>query len=227
MREITGTGEGNGPYIAISNGLTNIDIWAGLLPNADRVALDTHPYFAFNGEPNTAPVNVLASDGQMGGTWSERACTAWKEQMNTMYATIRSAFRRQEVNQFFPSQTSFGVTFAGEYSNAINDCGTYLRSVEPYTPANPDCDTWNDWQNWDQATKDGILSFALASMDALENPFFWTWKVRESARSRRLLQVSNRFFRSGIPRTAALNLHSGPTNSVSTTAGCRQTRAVL
>ena len=77
-----------------------------------------------------------------------------------------------------PSQTDFGVTFAGEYSNGFNDCGFYLRSVEPYTPSNPDCPFWNDWQNWDQATKDGLLNFALASMDALENPFFWTWKVR-------------------------------------------------
>ena len=85
-----------------------------------------------------------------------------------------------EANQLFGSQASFGVTISGEYSNGINDCGFYLKGVEPYTPANPDCALWNDWENWDQATKDGLLNFALASMDALENPFFWTWKVRES-----------------------------------------------
>ena len=80
----------------------------------------------------------------------------------------------------FSSQTDFGVTIAGEYSNGFNDCGFYLMSTEPYTPANPNCEFWNDWQSWDQATKDGLLNFALASMDALEYPFFWNWKVRKA-----------------------------------------------
>ena len=78
-----------------------------------------------------------------------------------------------------PSQTGFGVAIAGEYSNGFNDCGFYMRGVEPYTNVNPDCAFWNDWQSWDQATKDGLLNFALASMDALEYPFFWNWKVRK------------------------------------------------
>lgn len=56
-----------------------------------------------------------------------------------------------------------------------------MTGVEPYTPNNPNCPFWDDWQNWDQATKDGLLNFALASMDALQNPFFWTWKVRKPA----------------------------------------------
>jgi len=81
-------------------------------------------------------------------------------------------------------QTDFGVTFAGEYSNGLNDCGFYLRSVEPYTPAVPDCAFWDDWQNWDQGTKDGLLNFALASMDALVNPFFWTWKIGNTLNGR-------------------------------------------
>ncbi|KAF9644373.1 hypothetical protein BDM02DRAFT_3122006, partial [Thelephora ganbajun] len=158
MREITGVGEGKGPYIILSDGLNGLDLWVGLFPNADRVALDTHPYFAFNGEPNTEPINVPAPDGKMGGIWPGRACTSWKDTMNII-------------------QTDFGVTIAGEYSNGFNDCGFYMKSVEPYTNSNPNCAFWNDWQNWDQATKDGLLSYALASMDALENPFFWTWKI--------------------------------------------------
>ncbi|KAF9645167.1 glycoside hydrolase family 5 protein [Thelephora ganbajun] len=158
MREITGIGEGKGPYVAISDGTSGPSDWVGLLPNADRLALDTHLYFAFDGQPNTDPINVPAQDGQMGGVWPGRVCAAWKGLMNTV-------------------QTDFGVTLAGEYSNGYNDCGFYLRSVEPYTPSNPNCAFWNDWQNWDQATKDGLLSSALASMDALETPFFWTWKI--------------------------------------------------
>ncbi|KAF9783831.1 glycoside hydrolase family 5 protein [Thelephora terrestris] len=157
IRAITGVGEGKGPYISLNDG-GGYTGWAGLLPNVDRVILDTHPYFAFNGQPNTQPVNVPAADGLMGGIWPALACTAWKN------ATIAS-------------QTAFGVTISGEYSTGINDCGFYLRMVEPYTPDNPDCAFWNAWEDWDQNTKEGLLNFALASMDAAEYPFFWTWKV--------------------------------------------------
>ena len=74
------------------------------------------------------------------------------------------------------SQTGFGVGIAGEYSNGINDCGVNLMYAG-HIPVESDCAFWNNWQSWDQATKDGLLNFALASMDALVNPFFWTWKV--------------------------------------------------
>jgi glucan 1,3-beta-glucosidase len=177
MRAITGLGEGKGPYIAISGGLNTVTMWPNLLIGVDRVALDTHPYFAFSGDPNTEPINVVASDGQMGGTWTERACTQWKVETNDMCATIRFSFPSEEIDWFLPSQTSFGVTFAGEYSNGINDCGFYLQGTETYVPKNPDCAFWNSWENWDQNTKDGIYNFMLASTDALEHPFFWTWKV--------------------------------------------------
>ena len=86
------------------------------------------------------------------------------------------------VDPLFSSQNTFGITIGGEYSTGFNDCGFYLRRVEPYVPNNPNCAFWDDWQNWDQATKDGVLNFALASMDAIENPFFWTWKVRKPGR---------------------------------------------
>lgn len=92
IREITGVGEGKGPYIAISDGISGLTSWANLLPNADRLALDTHLYFAFGGSPNSDPINVPAPDGQMGGIWSGMACTTWKNMMNTMYATISPSF---------------------------------------------------------------------------------------------------------------------------------------
>lgn len=34
--------------------------------------------------------------------------------------------------------------------------------------------------NWDDATKAGVLSYAQANMDALQNWFFWTWKIGNS-----------------------------------------------
>jgi hypothetical protein len=45
------------------------------------------------------------------------------------------------------------------------------------TPMNPDCDLWNDSTSWNATVKQGLMNFALASMDALIYPFFWTWKV--------------------------------------------------
>ena len=103
IREITGFGEGKGPWIAIGDGIGGLTVWAGLLPNADRLALDTHPYFAFGGNPNTEPINVPAKDGQMGGVWSERACTSWKGMMNDMCVTTFS-FLCQEVDRISPAK---------------------------------------------------------------------------------------------------------------------------
>jgi len=104
IREITGIGEGKGPYIAISDGISGLTTWVGLLPNADRLALDTHLYFAFGGTPNTDPINVPAPDGQMGGIWPGTACTTWKTMMNTMCATISLSFVCQEVDELFPAK---------------------------------------------------------------------------------------------------------------------------
>ncbi|THH07807.1 hypothetical protein EW145_g3127 [Phellinidium pouzarii] len=78
------------------------------------------------------------------------------------------------------SQTAFGVTVAGEFSNGINDCGLYLNGVGS-TPGLPDCDFYMDSTQWNQTMIDGIRDYALASMDALQNWFFWTWKVGNSS----------------------------------------------
>lgn len=34
--------------------------------------------------------------------------------------------------------------------------------------------------NWDDTTKAGLLGYAQANMDALQNWFFWTWKIGNS-----------------------------------------------
>ena len=43
--------------------------------------------------------------------------------------------------------------------------------------ANPDCSLWTNSASWNDTVKEGLMNFALASMDALVYPFFWTWKV--------------------------------------------------
>ena len=104
IRGITGFGEGKGPYILIDDGFGGLPSWAGQLPNVDRVAIDTHPYFAFSGSANDDPINVAAPDGQMGGIWPGRACSTWADNLNSMYATISLSFHCQEIDQLFQAK---------------------------------------------------------------------------------------------------------------------------
>lgn len=104
IRAITGVGEGKGAFITLSDGIGGLSIWAGLLPNADRVAIDTHPYFAFDGEPNTDPINVTAPDGQMGGTWPGLACSTWQASTTTRYATIDLSSSSQRPTNFLAAK---------------------------------------------------------------------------------------------------------------------------
>ena len=73
--------------------------------------------------------------------------------------------------------TAFGLTTAGEWSNAINDCGLWVNGVNDGTryegtfdgaAYTGDCTEWVDWQSWDAAFKADIEQFALASMSALQ-----------------------------------------------------------
>jgi len=47
-----------------------------------------------------------------------------------------------------------GTRYEGTYSGS----GTRVGS----------CSTWNDWDKWDQTTKDNLKQFMMASMDALQ-----------------------------------------------------------
>ncbi|KAH7883443.1 glycoside hydrolase family 5 protein [Phlebopus sp. FC_14] len=169
IREITGYGEGHGPYIAIHDGFEGVSTWAGFLQGSDRIILDTHPYFAFNGQPNTEPI-ATGTGLQAGGIWPNTACSAWAD-----------------ITDFFShSQTAFGVTLAGEFSNGINDCGLYLMGVGNDASYGDSCSLFLDASQWNDTMKAGFMEFTLASMDALQNYFFWTWKVGNSSTSNKV-----------------------------------------
>ena len=165
VRGVTGYGEGNGPVISFHEGFLGLPHYSGYLKNADRIALDYHPYICFDQQSNS-PISSYATT----------PCTDWGQTMND-------------------SMTNFGLTAAGEFSNAVTDCGLWLNNVNEGTryegtyssggpwPSRGSCTEWTDWQNWDQTMKDGIKTFALASMDALQNWFFWTWKIGNSTSS--------------------------------------------
>lgn len=82
IREITGVGEGNGPFISIHEGFQGLADWAGFMTGSDRIALDMHPYFAFSGSPATAPIDT-GTGADAGGTWPGAACDRWTSSMNT------------------------------------------------------------------------------------------------------------------------------------------------
>jgi hypothetical protein len=175
IRGITGFGEGRGPFISIHDAFVGVDTWAGFLPGSDRISLDTHPYFAFNGGTNTDPIDS-GTGSKAGGTWPSKAC-GWGSDIKTRCVFLWSTAEFSTELLIDNSQTAFGVTLAGEFSNGINDCGLYLNGVGGTATYGGDCSVWQDSSNWSRPVKDGILQFALASMDSLQDWFFWTWKV--------------------------------------------------
>lgn len=136
--------------ISYHDGFAGTANWAGFLPGADRISLDFHPYLCFGSQITTSMSANV-----------KRPCTTWAGQMND-------------------SMSAFGLTSAGEFSNAINDCGTYLNGVglgarydgtyqsDGDWPVVGSCDPWVDYTTWSQELKDSIQQFALASMDALQ-----------------------------------------------------------
>ncbi|KAF8894486.1 glycoside hydrolase family 5 protein [Infundibulicybe gibba] len=163
IRQAGGTGAGNGPFISIHDAFLPRSSWVDVLPNADRVTLDSHPYLCFGGQ----------SDAAM-STYAKAPCTTWGAPVNT-------------------SMGAFGLTNAGEWSNAVTDCGLWLNGVNlgvryegTYAGGGArvgSCDQWTDWQNYNDEMKNSIKNFALSSMDALQNWFFWTWKIGNSTAS--------------------------------------------
>jgi glucan 1,3-beta-glucosidase len=150
VRKASGTGTGNGPFIGYHDAFFSDSEWSGFMPNADRIALDTHPYICFGGQSDAAI-----------STYAKTPCSQWGSNINN-------------------SMSNFGLTIAGEFSNAVTDCGLWLNGVGlgtrydgTYTgggdwPSQGSCTPWTDWQNYNSAMKKGLMNFALASMDALQ-----------------------------------------------------------
>ncbi|KAF8215056.1 glycoside hydrolase superfamily [Mycena galopus ATCC 62051] len=77
------------------------------------------------------------------------------------------------------SSKAFGVTLGGEFSTAINDCGLWLNGIGS-TSAAPDCAVIDDWASYNATMMASLKQVTLATMDALQNFFFWTWKIGNS-----------------------------------------------
>ena len=156
VREASGVGEGKGPYISYHDGFLSRDQWANFLPNADRISLDSHPYLCFGPQSSAAM-----------STYATTPCSSWGGSVNT-------------------SMAAFGLTNAGEFSNAVTDCGLWVNGVGQGTrydgtytagtwPNVGNCNQWTNWQNYDAGTKSDIQNFAMSSMDALQVRIFFIW----------------------------------------------------
>ena len=149
VRQASGVGAGNGPYVSLHDAFFSPSQWAGFLTGADRISLDSHPYLCF-GPQSSAPMSSYATT----------PCNSWGAGVNA-------------------SMGAFGLSTAGEFSNAVTDCGKWVNGVGlgarydgTYVggtfPRVGDCSTWTNWQNYDQNTKNAIKQFAMSSMDALQ-----------------------------------------------------------
>jgi hypothetical protein len=99
----------------------------------------------------------------------------------------------QRLTDLRGSQTAFGVSFSGEFSSGYNPCGLFLLGTTNTDTITGDCALFTDSSTWNDTLKEGILAFTEGSMDALQNWFFWTWKVGLSSHQRRLLNVKTEF----------------------------------
>ncbi|RPD66329.1 glycoside hydrolase [Lentinus tigrinus ALCF2SS1-7] len=169
VREASGTGEGQGPWMVMHDAFLGLTEWKSFLPNGDRVQLDIHQYLCFDGQ-SADDYSVRVAAGQ--------PCTAWATGQND-------------------SMTNFGMTHVGEFSMAINDCGLWVNGVNlgarfdgSFTASHfdktGDCSTYTDYTTYDDAWKASMQQFALQSMSALQNWFFWTWKIGNSTVSGRV-----------------------------------------
>jgi hypothetical protein len=92
------------------------------------------------------------------------------------------------------------------------------------------CSDWQDSSNWTAGTKAGLMAFASATMDALGDWFFWTWKVSMGYFSfilyRHVLNPGH-FNRLAIRQLESLNLPCGRTSWGFVEVGCLRTRERL
>ena len=81
MREVTGYGAGNGPYMVIHDSFQGLPNLVGFTTGADRIGGDVHPYFAFGGATTVPTIDTGVGAGA-GGTWPEAACTRYGAMVN-------------------------------------------------------------------------------------------------------------------------------------------------
>ncbi|CAI7645017.1 unnamed protein product [Penicillium glandicola] len=165
--------------IVLHDGFLNLDKWDTMYQtHPDNMYLDTHQYTTFNtGEivlNHTAKVEII--------------CSSW-------YPMIK------EINT---TDSGWGPTICGEWSQADTDCAEYLNNVgrgtrwegtydtsstTAYCPTADEgtcscTDANQDPSEYSAAYKKFLLTYAEAQMSAFETAmgwFYWTWRTESAA----------------------------------------------
>ena len=106
---------------------------------------------------------------------------------------------QQFGKNFDESNANNGISFAGEWALAPNDCGLYLNGVldgarydgthrgDTNQVVFGNCSKWTDYQSWTDDFKKNVTSFARVNMDSLKHTFFWTWKIGKSLKTGKVM----------------------------------------
>ncbi|RMZ83050.1 hypothetical protein DV738_g1437, partial [Chaetothyriales sp. CBS 135597] len=173
-----------GPHLTFGDGFLALSDWQGEFQDVDdKLILDTHQYQIFN-------------TGQLKLSHAEKirlACTGWTSLMIGSTNT----------------QTGWGPTLDGEWSQADTDCAPSLNDVgtgsrwagtldysnmagqgqnvlTPSCPTAPQCDCAPanaDPSSYPDHYKDFLKMYAEAQMHSFEQAwgwFYWTWKTEEA-----------------------------------------------
>ncbi|USP79655.1 glycoside hydrolase family 5 protein [Curvularia clavata] len=167
--------------IIFGDGFMGLDKWQGKLQNNKNLLLDVHQYVIFN----TDQIKLKHRDKL------NFACEAWTQQS------------KRSMN----TQTGFGPTMCGEWSQADTDCTQYINNVgtgsrwegtlQPTDKTGavlaPQCPLQSSQCSCTQANADPgsyspeykkwLYQFAIGQMDAFEAGwgwFYWTWETESS-----------------------------------------------
>lgn len=191
VRNVTGTGAGNGPIMAISDGFAGLPAYDGFLSQSDRVAWDQREFHLLRSSSPFAALE-LTHFTLFRNTDAYVAFTPPFPAQSGLTQTACNYYGNQTDSYFVQN----GLVIAGEWSLATNDCGLYLNGVglgfryensDQADRSHPQyygsCVPFDNWPSYSNSTKAAMKQSALAQMDALRNFFFWTWKIGDSLRT--------------------------------------------
>ncbi|KAF9920622.1 hypothetical protein FBU30_009528 [Linnemannia zychae] len=161
------TGAGKGPWMIIHDGFVSLDAFNSIMPNADRIMIDSHLYIMFSED-----LMSLNQTSQL-----KFACQNWSTQLVT-------------------STKSMGPAMVGEFSVAVNDCATYLNGINigscwdgtfsggSYRHSlNSTCVGANDSSKYTQEYKTFLRQFFLTQIESFEQGagwFYWNFKTESN-----------------------------------------------
>ncbi|MCJ1312718.1 hypothetical protein MMC25_006394 [Agyrium rufum] len=167
--------------IVFGDGFLGLPNWQGKLQGIEGLVMDAHQYVIFN-------VDQIAFDHQ---TKINFACSGWASQMS----------------QSIDTETGYGPTLCGEWSQADTDCATYLNNVNvgsrwtgtldlgdptksvlsptcPKDSGTCECTDANaDPSRYTPGYKQWLMMNAEAQMNSFEigwGWFYWTWLTETS-----------------------------------------------